>query len=217
MARPQTDIEAGRKLLLATVEHMVRARGATDISLTELASEAGMSPSNIYRFYDSKEALLEAVAEDWFADKVAVMEEVVAANMPAREKMQAFFARRFALMRRRYADDPELFTSYCELGNQHFEVIRGYVDLGDHYLSMIVAEAMEEGFFGGLSIDQCVSLINQMVFPYCNPDTMRTILHNLSEEKLSLIIGTIFAGLRSDPRGEQTGNLFHITASSAPR
>lgn len=216
MARPQTDIEAGRKLLLATVEKMVRARGATDISLTELASEAGMSPSNIYRFFESKEALLEAVAEDWFADKVAVMEEVVAANMPAREKMGAFFARRFVLMRERFHEDPELFSSYCQLGNQYFEVIRGYVDLGDHYLSMIVAEAMEEGYFEGLAIDPCVSLINQMVFPYCNPDTMRTILNNLSEEKLSLIINTIFTGLGKDQAEAQTTNLVQMTAAFKP-
>jgi AcrR family transcriptional regulator len=205
MARPQTDIEAGRKLLLATVEKMVRARGAADLSMTELAAEAGMSPSNIYRFFESKEALLEAVAEEWFADKTAVMEEVSASDLPAQEKMLAFFSRRFALMCRRYEEDPELFKSYCQLGNQYFDVVRGYVDLGDHYLSMIVAEAMEEGYFEGLSIDQSVSLVNQMVFPYCSPDTMTTILHNLSEEKLALIIDAIFNGLknRASNEGEQ--------------
>ncbi|NJM49786.1 MAG: TetR/AcrR family transcriptional regulator [Sphingomonadales bacterium] len=152
MARPQTDIEAGRTLLLDTVEKMIGKRGAMDISMTELAAEAGMSPSNIYRFFDSKEALLESVAEAWFADKVAVMEEVTAADMPAREKMLAFFARRFVMMRARYDEDPGLFESYCLLGNQHFEVVKGYVDLGDHYLAMVVADAMEEGYFKGYSI-----------------------------------------------------------------
>lgn len=195
MARPQTDIEAGRKLLLAMVEALVKERGGIDISMSELATRAGMSPSNVYRFFESKEVLLEAVAGDWFADKVAVMEEIVASGMSAREKMLAFFGRRFALMRARFEEDPELFKSYCELGHQHFEVVRGYVDLGDHYLAMVVAEAMEEGYFTGLSIDQCVSLINQMVNPYCSPDTMVMMLHNLSQEKLAIIIDTIFAGL----------------------
>ncbi len=213
MARPQTDIEAGRKLLLTTVEKLVRARGAADISMTELAAEAGMSPSNIYRFFESKEALLEAVAEDWFADKIAVMEDVVASNLKVPEKMLAFFARRFALMCRRYEDDPELFKSFCELGDRHFEVVRGYVDLGDHYLAMIVAEAMEAGYFQGLSIDQCVSLINQMVFPYVNPNSLMMIMHNLSEEKLSVIIGTIFSGLNSNHAHAEIKNLIRMTPS----
>ena len=195
MARPQTDIEAGKKLLLETVEHIVRKRGATDISMTELAAEAGMSASNIYRFFDSKEALLEAVAENWFADKIAVMERVSSADMAAREKMLAFFGDRFALLKTRFDDDPELFTSYCQLGSQYFEVVRGYVDLGDHYLAIIVAEAMDEGYFKGLSIDQAVSIINQMVQPYCNPDLLTSIGHMLSLEKLAMIIDTIFTGL----------------------
>ncbi|MEE9432939.1 MAG: TetR/AcrR family transcriptional regulator [Sphingorhabdus sp.] len=204
MARPQTDIEAGRKLLLETVEALIKRRGAIDISMSELATEAGMSPSNIYRFFESKEAVMEAIAEDWFADKVAVMEEVAAADMPTKEKMLAFFHRRFVLMRARYDEDPELFNSYCALGHQYFDVVRGYVDLGDHYLAMIVAEAMEHDHFAGLSIDETVSLINQMVQPYCNPDLLVMLGNRLSEEKLAMIIDTIYRGLGKSLSGKDS-------------
>lgn len=197
MPRPQTDIEAGRRLLLDTVEEMLRERGAFDLSMTDLAATAGMSPSNIYRFFESREAVFEAVAEDWFADKIAIMEEVTASDLAPRDKMFAFFARRFVVMRERFNEDPGLFQGYCDLGNQHFEVIRGYVDLGDHYLSVIVAEALEHGFFGGMSIDYAVSLINQMVGAYTRPDALTYLEPKLSEEKLGLIIDTIFAGLRA--------------------
>ncbi len=195
MPRPQTDIEAGRIALLETMEEMIRKRGAFDLSITDLAAEAGMSPSNIYRFFESKEALYEACAERWFADKIAVMEDVTASEMPVREKMYHFFARRFRLMADHFAAEPELFKSYTELGDQHFEVIRGYVDLGDHYLAVLVAEAMEQGYFDGLSIDHTVSLINQMVIPYCTPKHLLMMSPRLSEEKLGQIIDAIFIGL----------------------
>jgi TetR/AcrR family transcriptional repressor of the ameABC operon len=195
MARPQTDIEAGRELLLETVEELVRKRGAADIAMNELAATAGMSPSNIYRFFESKEALLEAVAEKWFADKVKIMEEVVGSDMPIRDKMFAFFARRFVLMRGRFEEEPELFKSYCELGQQYFEVVRGYVDLGDHYLAELVAQALEEGYFRDLTIDEAVSLINQMVSCYCNPDALLYLAPKLSEKKLAMIIDAMFIGL----------------------
>ena len=136
MARPQTDIDAGRALLLDQVEELVRKRGSADIAMNELAAAAGMSPSNLYRFFDSKEALMEAVAEKWFAEKVAIMEEVAASDLPVRDKLFSFFARRFVIMNARFNDEPELFKSYCELGEQYFEVVRGYVDLGDHYLAV---------------------------------------------------------------------------------
>jgi AcrR family transcriptional regulator len=195
MARPQTDIDAGRELLLDQVEELVRKRGSADIAMNELAAAAGMSPSNLYRFFQSKEALLEAVAERWFADKVAIMEEVSASDLPVRDKLFAFFARRFVVMNARFNEEPELFKSYCELGDQYFEVVRGYVDLGDHYLATIIAEAMDSGHFGDLSIDEAVSLINQMVSPYCMPDALIRMGHKLSEEKLAKIIDTIFLGL----------------------
>ena len=195
MARPQTDIDAGRALLLDQVEELVRKRGSADIAMNELAAAAGMSPSNLYRFFESKEALLEAVAEKWFADKVAIMEEVTASDLPVRDKLFAFFARRFAVMNARFDEEPELFKSYCELGEQYIDVIRGYIDLGDHYLAVIVAEALNEGYFGDLSIDEAVSLINQMVSPYCMPDALIHIGQKLSEAKLAKIIDTIFIGL----------------------
>jgi TetR/AcrR family transcriptional regulator, repressor of the ameABC operon len=195
MARPQTDIEAGRQELLDIADDLVRKRGGVDLSMTELASAAGMSPSNLYRFFESKEALMEAAAGRWFAPKIAIMEDVVAAALPPREKLYQFFARRFILLRDQFRDDPDFFKSYLELGQQHFEVVRGYVDLGDHYLAIIAAEAMDDGHLPGLSIDEAVSLINQMVQCYCNPDALLYLDPKLSEEKLGRIIDTILIGL----------------------
>jgi TetR/AcrR family transcriptional regulator, repressor of the ameABC operon len=197
MARPMTDLEAGRAQLLELVEGLIKERGATSVTLTELASAAGMSPANIYRFFENKEALFEAAAERWFAPKIRIMEDVVESNLPVRQKLYDFFARRFVLMRDNCTEDPVLFKSYMELGEEHFETVRGYVDLGDHYLAMILSEAMEQGYFEGLSIDQAVSLVNLMIQPFCNPDLMMMLLHSVSEEKLGIVIDAILAGLTS--------------------
>jgi AcrR family transcriptional regulator len=198
MARPQTDIDAGREQLLEVVDDLVRKRGSADISMTDLAAAAGMSPSNLYRFFANREALLEAVAERFFAEKVNIMEDVTAADLPIRDKMFQYFGRRFELMVQQYEAEPDLLKSYLEIGQQHFEVVRGYVDLGDHYLALIVAEAMEQGYFEGLSIDETVSLINQMMQCYTNPDAIIYIgTAKLKVEKLARIVDTIFAGLNS--------------------
>jgi AcrR family transcriptional regulator len=202
MARPLTDIDAGRGALVQQVEQLIRERGAIDINMGELASAAGMSPSNIYRYFENKEALYEAVAENWFAEKVSIMEDVIASNLPAKEKMYAFFERRFSLMIANFEADPDLFKSYCELGERYFEVVRGYVDLADHYLALIIAEAMEQGYFGTLNIDRAVSLINLMVQPFCNPDLIFQLANRPTKEKLEQIIDAIFAGLGVDNRAQ---------------
>jgi TetR/AcrR family transcriptional regulator, repressor of the ameABC operon len=202
MARPQTDIEAGRKMLLDLVDDMIRQRGAIGVSMTELAAAAGMSPSNIYRFFESKEALMEAIAENWFAEKLRIMEDVIAADMPARDKMLAFFGRRYALMTAQFDAEPDLYRSYCELGDNHFEVVRGFIDLADHYLAIVVAEAMEQGYFAGLTIDRTVSIINLMVQPFCNPDLIMRFAARPDGEKLAQVIDTIFDGLCAQGQAE---------------
>jgi AcrR family transcriptional regulator len=212
MARPQTDIEAGRQELLDLADDLVRKRGAVDFSMSELATAANMSPSNLYRFFENKEALMEAAAGRWFEPKIAIMEEVIAADLPIREKMFQFFARRFALTKGQFEEDPEFFKSYLELGDQHFEVVRGYVDLGDHFLAEIVAEAMENGFFNQLSIDETVSLINQMVQCYCNPEALIYLAPKLSEKKLGLIVDAIFIGLGQNRDQRQVDGQLHIKA-----
>jgi AcrR family transcriptional regulator len=206
MARPQTDIDAGRTALLEVVDDLVRKRGAVDISMTDLAAAAGMSPSNLYRFFDNKEALLEAVAESFFAEKIRIMVEVTESDLPVQEKMYQYFARRYLAMVEQYEAEPDLLKSYLEIGQQYFEVVRGYVDLGDHYLSLIVAEAMEQGYFEGLSIDEAVSLINQMVQCYVHPEALFSIgTVKLRVEKLAKIVETIFRGLGKNTTVETRG------------
>jgi TetR/AcrR family transcriptional regulator, repressor of the ameABC operon len=197
MARPSTDIDAGREELLDHVEALIQQRGGVSVTLAELATTANMSPANLYRFFDSKEALYQAVAERWFAPKIGIMEEVVASDLPIREKLYEFFARRFVLMRDNHVRDPQLFESYLELGREHLDIVLGFVDLADHYQSMLISEAISDGYFEGLTIDEAVSLVNLMIQPFCNPDLIHTLGHRATEAKLSLIIDAILAGLKS--------------------
>lgn len=201
MARPQTDIEAGRERLIDFVIEIIEERGGSALTMTELAARATMSTANLYRYFESKDQVIEAVAERWFQPKVAIMEAVVASDLTARRKMYEFFALRFTYMKDEWERDPVAFATYCELGREHFELVRSYVDLGDHYLSEIIGEAMAEGYFTGLSVDEALSLINQMVSTYCNIGSMEGIMPRLTVEKLARIIDAVFDGLSAQDRG----------------
>ena len=201
MARPQSDIEAGREQLIDLVMAMIDERGSAALTVAEVAARANMSPANLYHYFDSKEALIEAVAGRWFQPKLDIMEQVVASDLPPRRKMYEFFARRFALMKAEWEADPVAFALHVELGKEHFELIRSYVDLGDHYLAEIIGEAMGEGHFAGLSVDEALSLVNQMVNVYVNIAAMELIMPKLTTDKLARIIDAVFDGLSAQDRG----------------
>ncbi len=194
------DRDARRLELTEQAMKLIAERGAA-VSKADLAAEARISRSRIDEIFPEEGDLFEAIAENWFAPVIAIMEDVVASDLPIRRKFYEFFARRFVRERQRYDEDPALFALYCELGEANFELVRGYIDLADHYLTELIAQAQDEGFFAGLSINRALTLINQMVACYVSPQMMLIISNRLAEDKLAVIVDTMFAGLSAEDRG----------------
>ena len=176
-------------------------RRGEEVTRTKLAAELGVARARLDAVFPEEGDLLEAVTGEWFAPKLAVMDEVMASGLPPRRKMYEFIARRFLLLRQNYLDDPATFNLYVEMGERYFEYARSYIDLADHYLCELIAEAQAEGYLQGLEVDSALSLINQMVNCYLQPYMIAMIDERLSEEKLALIVGAIFSGLDAKDGG----------------
>lgn len=133
------------------------------------------------------------------------MEEVLASNLPPPRKMYEFFRRRFVISQERFRADPHFFSILCEMGAANFERVRSYVDLADHYLCELIAEAQADGYFAGLEIDEALSLINQMISNYTLPDALIYLGDKLSEKKLARIVDTMFIGLSGEAGADASG------------
>lgn len=214
MSRPLNDHEAIRTQLMDAAEDMVRTRGAINLSLTEVAAACGMSQSSFYRYFASKEAFFEAIAGRWFEELNQIMEDVVASDLPPREKLFEFFARRVAVKRARFEADPNLFRANMDLGEEHWEVIRGYVDLADHYMAVILGEAMAEGYFPGYDLDHVVSLTNLVMQPFCNPFVMMDMIRTATPDNLRIVVNTLFDGLSAAQAIQDAENVTPLRAIS---
>ena len=177
------------------------ARTGEATTRAALAKEARMPRARIDTIFATDDALFDAILEEWYAPDIAIMEEVIASDLPIRRKFYEFFARRFLREQERYRKDPATFAVYCEIGTDKFENVRGYIDLADHYLCELIAEAQAEGYLKGLEVDTAMSIINQMVSCYLQPYLIAVVDDRLSEEKLGLIVGAIFDGLDSRDGG----------------
>ena len=176
-------------------------RKGEEVSRTRLAAELGIARARIDAVFPEESDLLEAVTAEGFAPKLAVMDEVMASDLPPPRKMYEFFARRFILLRQNFRDDPATFNLYVEMGERYFDYARSYIDLADHYLCELIAEAQADGYLEGLEVDMAMSMINQMVSCYLQPYMIAMIEDKLSEEKLALIVGAIFSGLDAKDGG----------------
>lgn len=186
---------------LARLAMELTGRRGAEVTPEILAAESGLSRQRVEALFPEDNDLFDATVEMWFAPHVAMMEEVLASELPVNRKFYEFFARRFLRNRSEYRRDPESFALLCELGARRFERVRSYVDLADHYLCELIAQAQDEGHFEGLEIDRALTLINQMIVAYTMPDILMMLDERLSEEKLAAIVDTLFAGLSARDGG----------------
>ncbi|RYD86152.1 MAG: hypothetical protein EOP61_38175, partial [Sphingomonadales bacterium] len=97
--------------LLRVAERMIEERGDA-ISVGALAIFAGVPRARLEAIFPDDDALFEAIVESWFVDHIAIMEEVLASDLPPNRKMYEFFARRFRLSRERFRANPAAFKAY---------------------------------------------------------------------------------------------------------
>lgn len=183
-------------------------RTGEEVTRMRLAAELGVARARMEAVFPEEGDLLDAITAEWFAPKIAMMDDVMATPLPPRRKMYEFFARRFALLRQNFQDDPATFRLYVEMGERYFEYAQSYIDLADHYLCELIAEAQADGHLAGMDVDHARSVINQMVISYIQPYLISAIGERLSEDKLAAIIDAIFDGLDGRDRGARgTGKL----------
>lgn len=193
-----------RQRIAQLVLDLVKERGV-QISYQAAFAESGLTRARFDQVFSDYDDLFDTVAQVWLAPQLNVMEEVLAQDLPSNRKMFEFIRRRFVIARQRYEEDPDYFANICEMGAANFERVRSYVDLADHYLCEIIAEAQADGYFSGLEIDEALSLINQIISCYSMPDALLVMSDRLSEEKLARIIDTMFAGLSADAGASASG------------
>ena len=128
------DLEREKVRLVQLAMDLIARRGAAIDRLT-LAAEAGVARARIDSIFPEDSDLIDGIVAEWYAPDLAIFEEVVESDLPIQRKFYEFYARRFAREQERFARDPELYALYLELGEAHFERVRGYIDLADYYLT----------------------------------------------------------------------------------
>jgi TetR/AcrR family transcriptional repressor of the ameABC operon len=80
---------ATQKTILAAALKRVAKFGYTKTTMCEIASDVEMSPANIYRHFQSKQAILKSCAEHFIEERFSVLQLVVEdKNKTAKKKIK---------------------------------------------------------------------------------------------------------------------------------
>lgn len=140
------DADLKERILTAT-EKLLRRYGASKLSVVDVAREIGMSHGNVYRFFDSKSALLGAIAERWLCNVMTPLTVIAESDKPADEKLVEWINKLRAIKRQRFQDEPEVFAFYGEIAEQARGEVTRHVEHMLDQLQGIIEEGKAQGIF----------------------------------------------------------------------
>jgi AcrR family transcriptional regulator len=81
--------EINRQKILETARKILVSEGLKGLSMRALAEQIDYSPSAIYKYFDDKEDILQAIREDGWQHSIALSLSKVPANLPPPERLLA--------------------------------------------------------------------------------------------------------------------------------
>lgn len=143
------------------------ARGGYDsLSIADLLAELGASRGAFYHYFDSKEALLEAVVDRMAAGAVAELAHIVDdPDIPAADKIETMFA----TLARFKGERSDLIFELMETWNSDANaVVREHlrtqvVGRLEPLIACVIREGVEEGSFDVCSADDTASVLVSLI------------------------------------------------------
>jgi AcrR family transcriptional regulator len=151
--------------------------GYAKTTVSDLAKSIGFSKAYIYKFFDSKEAIGEAICSKTLSGIVATVEAAVAGASTPTEKFRQMFKVLVATSVGLFFNDRKLYDIAAYAAGEQWPSVRAYCERIRQMLTEIVREGRERGEFERKTpLDETVDAINLVVQPYVNPLLLQ---HNL--------------------------------------
>ncbi|EEG08702.1 TetR/AcrR family transcriptional regulator [Pseudogulbenkiania ferrooxidans] len=177
---PQTrgpaDHSVREQIVEAAGEHFSHY-GYEKTTVSDLAKAIGFSKAYIYKFFDSKQAIGEAICSKTLSAIVVAVEEAVAGASTPTEKFRRMFKVLVATGVSLFFNDRKLYDIAAYSAGEGWPSARAYCERIQQILTEIVREGRESGEFERKTpLDETVHAIYLVMLPFANPLLLQ---HNL--------------------------------------
>ena len=161
-------VSADVRLLAIASEHLARL-GPKRVTVVAVAAEAGMTHANVYRYFPSKDALLDAVVGRWLRDLEAELARIADAPDPADDKIERLLTALAAAQREALHRSPHLFAVHLDatvaarpIARRHRVRLRSLVE-------RVVEEGIGAGAFVARDRERAIAYIFDASYRFTHP------------------------------------------------
>jgi len=168
-ARGPADHAVRDQIVEAAREHF-RHYGYAKTTVSDMAKSIGFSKAYIYKFFDSKQAIGEAICAKTLGTIVTTVEEAVAGATTPTDKFRKMFKVLVTTNVSLFFSDRKLYDVAVYAAGEQWPSARAYCGHIKQILTDIVREGRESGEFERKTpLDETVDAIELVMQPYVNP------------------------------------------------
>jgi len=168
-SRGPADHSVRDQTVKAAGEHFSRY-GYEKTTVSDLAKSIGFSKAYIYKFFDSKQAIGEAICSKTLSEIVTTVEGAVASATTPTEKLRRMFKTLVTTGVSLFFNDRKLYDVAAYAAGEQWPSARAYCERIKQILAEIVREGRESGEFERKTpLDETVQAIDLVLQPYVNP------------------------------------------------
>ncbi len=179
-----------REQILAAADKHFRRYGYNKTTVADLAQSIGVSTAYVYKFFESKQAIGEAICALTLGRISAELEHLTGESAPAADRLRRMYQVLARLGAELLFDERKLFDLAATACADDWQAVKDYqAALRDMVLDL-VTQGREAGEFERKTpIDEMSRAIMQTLEPFWNPEALKQHLDELNER--ALVIGNL--------------------------
>jgi AcrR family transcriptional regulator len=178
-AKAKPDDTRGR--IIETAEALFRRLGFAKTTVADIASELKMSPANVYRFFPSKNAIVEAICKHCLSEVEEKAWAVARSKAPAAQRMERLILEILAYHRANLATEHRVNELVVAAIEHSWETIRNHKDALRNVTELILRDGIEAGEFEPLDPRRTAELFMRAMVVFTNPMFLGTCLEEFSD------------------------------------
>jgi AcrR family transcriptional regulator len=158
-----------RARIVEVAEKLFREIGYQKTTVADIAKALRMSPANVYRFFDSKKAINEAVAERCTDQISTAARAIAASDRPAAERIRDILRMNNRMVTELGTVEAKMLEMVEVAMTENWGVIRAHIEAMNGILADLVGQGFDAGEFSVPSPEIAGWCIGAAMIRYCHP------------------------------------------------
>jgi len=199
LASLSADERAGetRERIVTQAEQYFRQFGYQKTTVADIARALRMSPANVYRFFDSKKAINEAVASRLMGEVEAELAVIAAGTEAPPERLRRFARAMHQANAKRYVGDRFMHEMVAVALDESWNVVHGHIMRLDALVGSIIADGLRSGDFSVQNPAVASRCVHASLVKFCHPMILSQCAQGDPGPDLDSMVDFILRGLGS--------------------